>query len=154
MSSSRLLISLMLVGAVAGTQLFANIYSTSTDCSDSSAMYSLEAAQDVCSCYALSAGSCFGYQKIALSGSDYTWSFYTDSACTSGTSPTGATAGTCQTLGTFQAYGISVTTSAASGSLATLTCSATDCTASSNSAGTVTFGLVSLLSLVVAWANF
>ena len=153
MSSSRLLISLMLVGAVAGTQLFANIYSTSNDCSDSSAMYSLEAAQDVCSCYNFATGSCIGYQKIAVSGSDYTWSFYTDSACTTGTTSTGAVAGTCQTLSSLT-YGITVTTSAASGSLATLTCSATDCTASSNSAGTVTFGLVSLLSLVVAWANF
>ena len=154
MSASRLLISLMLVGAVAGTQLFANIYSNSVDCSDSSAMYSLEAAQDVCSCYTFASGSCIGYQKIALSGSTYTWSFFTDSACSTGVASAGAVAGTCQTLSSLPLYGITVTTSAASGSLATLTCTASDCSASTNSAGTATFGLVSLLSLVVAWANF
>merc|ERR1711924_60593 len=106
------------------TQVYNSFY-TASGCSGTPTL-ALSIELGTCSCYSLDGSTCSYYQKTTLSGSTYTWTFYTDSACTTSVSTPGAALDTCQSTA---AYNVKITTSNPSAT-ATMTCTATACSAS------------------------
>ena len=87
MSRSLILLALLVATTSA---VNVNFYASSSTCSGT-ATFTASVALDTCSCYAASDGAtCAAYQKVTLSGSTYSWGYYTDNTC-------GTSAAACST---------------------------------------------------------